>query len=149
MIERFLITGARSWESPAAIRAVLRKLLETRRADRLLLIVGGAPGVDTIAANEAAALGIHVAVVPALWQPYGRSAGPRRNRIMLSLEPQFVVAFHWDLDSSKGTADCVRAARALDIPVKVVLRTRRQAMPSVDDWYRAKERKAAAKRSKR
>lgn len=144
-MQRFLITGARSWENPRPIVVVLERLLRSREADDLLLITGGAPGVDTIATTEASLLGIHVAMVPALWGSRGRSAGPRRNAVMLALEPAFVIAFHWNLDDSKGTANCVQQARRSGIPVKVVLRPREEAMPSLADWKRAR----AAKKAKR
>ena len=59
--------------------------------------------------------------VPANWVKYGRAAGPIRNRRMLELvPPDLVVAFHDDLESSRGTKDMVIAARQAEIPVRLI-----------------------------
>ena len=39
---------------------------------------------------------------------------------MLSLEPNLVLAFHQDLENSKGTGHTVRVAREMKIPVEVI-----------------------------
>jgi len=57
---------------------------------------------------------------PAHWDEYGRAAGPIRNRQMLDKGwADAVVAFHLNLDESKGTADMVREARKRGLPVWV------------------------------
>jgi hypothetical protein len=55
---------------------------------------------------------------PALWETYGKKAGPMRNELMIdTLEglrkagwTTQVVAFHPDIDNSAGTRGCVRYA---------------------------------------
>lgn len=80
----------------------------------LVLIHGGATGVDSIA--EAWANDNYVSVIcfPADWEKYGSPAGPIRNRQMLREgKPHLVVAFK----GGKGTADMVRAAKERNTPV--------------------------------
>lgn len=111
-----LVCGDRHWRDGSVIQFRLEQL------DRDVTILhGGARGADRIASNIAKALGLHVQEVPAAWAAKGRAAGPIRNRKMLDLEPDLVIAFHADLDGgSKGTKDCVREARRRGIPVEVI-----------------------------
>ncbi len=79
---------------------------------------GGARGVDSLAAAMADGYGHKVITVVVEWDRYGRAAGPKRNRKMLEMGPDLVVAFHRDLSRSKGTANMLEQAR------KVGIRTR-------------------------
>lgn len=152
-MRRILICGSRTWENPAPIEYVIdRDLLNGRRKssrkEDLLVITGGAPGVDTLAEQACKKLGIHVARVDALWDTYGRSAGPRRNGVMLSLDPELVIAFHFSrerlTEDVSGTARCMQQARSHDIPVKLKLVPLDLAMPSAADV----KRKQAAKKKR-
>lgn len=107
---KVLVTGDREWSPVEQIKDDLKGLLTTRdvRAVDVLLIHGGARGVDEAADVAARSLGIHVAVVRALWDFYHRSAGPRRNGVMRALEPDVCFAYHQDLVESRGTLDMVR-----------------------------------------
>lgn len=57
------------------------------------VIEGGARGVDRAARHWAKANGIKCTTVPADWTTYGKSAGPIRNKEMLRMKPDLVVAF--------------------------------------------------------
>jgi len=142
-----LVTGARSWENEQPIERDLRRLVAKYGMARLLLVEGGATGVDTIAGRVGRSLGIHVAEVKALWDTYHRPAGVYRNELVLSFfEPKLVLAYHWDLGDSRGTADCVRRARKKGIKVVYRKIDRRVALTSVDDWHRQKEERQAKRR---
>ena len=78
-----------------------------------LLIEGDCRGADRMARGWALTKGIHYATIPALWQFYGTSAGPRRNAIMLELPIDAGVAF----PGGRGTADMMRKLKAKRIPV--------------------------------
>jgi hypothetical protein len=52
-----------------------------------------------------------VIAMPADWANHGKAAGPIRNRKMLDLKPDLVLAFHADLTNSKGTKDCSNPCR--------------------------------------
>ena len=79
----------------------------------IVVVVGGAPGLDKCVETWAGDMGVHCAVVRALWNKLGNSAGPMRNTAMLALTPHVCVAF----PGGTGTADMKRQARAAGVPV--------------------------------
>lgn len=83
-----------------------------------VVITGAAPGVDRLAGDVAAELGLRVETYEADWALYGPAAGPIRNRVMLDSGVDLVLAF-WD-GVSAGTEDCIRQARKRGIAVRVV-----------------------------
>ncbi len=112
---KVLICGDRRWEDEGTIYRRITKLpLDT------LIITGGARGADIIARIAAQNLGYPTKTIIAKWWKYGDAAGPIRNREMLDLKPDLVIAFHGDLKNSKGTKDCVNSARRRSIPVEVI-----------------------------
>lgn len=130
-----VFTGARAWENHEIVNAAIRKLIKVYGTNRLIIIEGGQVGLDTIAANEARSLRVHVAEVEALWLLNHKAAGPIRNQIMLKMAEQMsdtprVVAFHWDLNDSRGTADCIRRAEKMNIKVNKIIVRKQRAMPS-------------------
>lgn len=58
---------------------------------------------------------------PANWSQYGHAAGPIRNQKMLDQNPDLVIAFHFDLEHSKGTKDMINRAKKACIPVRFVI----------------------------
>ena len=74
--------------------AVIRSLDRARAkyAD-LLLVHGGGPGVEKIAAQWAERNGVHQVVCKPDWQRHGRAAPFRRNDDLLDLLPKGVIAF--------------------------------------------------------
>ena len=85
-----------------------------------MIIEGGARGVDSWAGSFAEEHGYPHIKVTANWGFYHRAAGAIRNSWMLDLQPDLVIAFHPDLEHSKGTKDTVTKARARGIPVEVI-----------------------------
>lgn len=118
---RILICGDRNWNNEDRIRQII-SLIDSPK-DELTIIEGGARGVDYIAGKVAQEMGIKVTEIPALWKEHGKRAGPERNSLMLKLEPHLVIAFHNNIYSSKGTADTIKKANILRIPVKLVSNT--------------------------
>lgn len=86
-----------------------------------LIITGGADGADAIAELCAKDQGRepYLHVIPAVWE-FGHKAGPIRNREMLAMEPDLVIAFHANYATSKGTRDCVEEAKRRGIPVEMI-----------------------------
>lgn len=74
-----------------------------------IIISGGAPGVDTVAASWAFHNNIPCQVFPADWSKYGKRAGPIRNSQIVTACTH-VVAF--PTADSKGTRDTINKARA-------------------------------------
>lgn len=89
------------------------------------VIVGDAKGVDDLVYVLAKEKGFKVNVAnngeryKAHWNEHGRAAGVLRNIEMLNLQPDMVIAFHPDLDKSKGTRHCVNEAKKRGIPVEI------------------------------
>ena len=64
-------------------------------------------------------MGFAVRSYPADWTTYGKAAGPIRNKVMLDQGLDIVIAFHPDIEQSKGTRHMVSIARAKGITVEV------------------------------
>lgn len=112
---KVLVCGDRNWADRELIREALKLL-----SGQDTIIEGGARGADTMAKGVAEELGLNVEVFKAEWKKYGRAAGPIRNRQMLDEKPDRVLAFHDNLEESKGTKDTVTEARRRGIPVSVI-----------------------------
>lgn len=116
---KILVTGDREWRAEDVIeRAVLHLIPEPNSDD--LIIQGGARGADTLAWKVAKRLGIRCITYSADWKLFKRAAGPIRNRQMLAGCPDVVLAFHDDLDSSKGTRDMVSISKKKGLTVILV-----------------------------
>lgn len=124
---KVLITGDRDWTDEFPIDAIIAGLLSLASPEPLILLHGKARGADRLVDQWKSCAGVDVRPFPADWDRYGRSAGPIRNRQMLNEEPDLVVAFHDDLDESKGTKDCVAEAARRGIPVWHLRHVRRTA----------------------
>lgn len=80
---------------------------------RLTILLGGCPtGIDEEVRRASTPLGYPYRLFPADWKQYGPAAGPVRNSQMIA-EADHVIAF----PGGRGTADTVRKARRVSIPV--------------------------------
>lgn len=110
IVDRLLVTGGRDFDDGDYVFRWLT-LLHLRYGFRIL-IHGGARGADTIADIWARGHGVQPARCDALW-PYYRSrghykvGGHMRNKAMLLLQPQLVVAF----PGGNGTADMLQLGK--------------------------------------
>lgn len=114
---KILICGDRYWNRPEVIKQYLRPL--NNNGD--VIITGGAFGADWYANLFAKEMGLQTVVVEANWKEFGKAAGPLRNKQMLDLNPDKVVAFHSDIKNSKGTKNCVEQAKDRNIPVEIIV----------------------------
>ena len=86
----------------------------------IIVIHGDCRGADKMAGVVAEKLGMEVIPFPAKWEKHGRSAGPIRNQQMLDEgKPDKVIAFHQDIDNSKGTKNMIKIAEKAGIPVEL------------------------------
>lgn len=132
---RLLVCGDRFW--PEEDREYLFAVLDAFHVAHkvTLLIEGCAPGGDWMAgahpprqiegpwdrrptlpgwAWERGVPGDHY---PAQWKRDGKKAGPIRNRQMAKEgNPQYVLAFHRNPQSSKGTYDMMTVATKMQVP---------------------------------
>jgi hypothetical protein len=111
-----LICGDRAWNNITILRSVIKDLIA--QYGTFTLIHGDANGADRLSGHVAKySFGLEVMVFPALWDTHGKKAGPIRNRQMLSEgKPDLVIAFHNDLEHSKGTKDMLKIAGLAGIP---------------------------------
>lgn len=114
-VMRVLVCGGRCFDDEGLVETTLNDLGVTH------IIEGGATGADMLACKWARAnLGggsEHISQFKARWDAYGKAAGPIRNQEMLDKgKPDLVVAFA----GGRGTADMVRRAKRVGIPVKEV-----------------------------
>jgi hypothetical protein len=85
-----------------------------------VIIEGGAKGADSIARDWAMSRQRPLLIFPAHWDRYGRAAGPMRNKQMLEKgKPDIVLAYHNDLEHSKGTRNMVDQASKAGLEVIV------------------------------
>ena len=105
------IAGGKDVADPAAVIARLDQA-RAKYSD-LVLVHGGGPGVEKIAASWAERNGVHQVVCKPDWDRHGRAAPFRRNEELLNLLPKGVIAF----PGSGITENLVDRARELGIPV--------------------------------
>lgn len=118
---RILICGSRHWDDAWIVQVLVYGAISSC-ADDPVIIHGAALGADTMAADAARHTGTGIESYPPDWAKYGKSAGPHRNQQMLDSEPDVVIAFTDDLESSVGTRDMVTRAHRAGIPVYMVSR---------------------------
>ncbi len=85
---------------------LLARMLAANRAHELVIVSGGARGVDTFAESWAARCNVPTKIFRADWRGYGRSEGPRRNQEIVDAA-DIVVAF---TTGSRGTAHTISLA---------------------------------------
>ena len=124
-----LVCGSRHFRGDPRVFRVLDKLDAERQVD--VLVCGGATGVDAAATRWAERRGVQIASFPVpdqRWRREGLKAGPQRNRLMLKLNPELVVAF----PGGKGTSDRRKAAREAKVTVLWF-----ESWSAVEDWVQA------------
>jgi YspA, cpYpsA-related SLOG family len=105
---RVLVCGGRDFEEWSSVQQLLTEVKPT------VVIQGGAPGADRLAAKWADINGVPLVTYPALWTQ-GEKAGQTRNAFMLAdSRPDLVLAF----PGGVGTADMVSKAEAAGVPVR-------------------------------
>ena len=112
-----VICGDRGW--PARKASIIADRIAEIPRD-VVVVEGGQRGVDLLAADACRAQARPFLEVPADWSRYDKTAGPIRNRWMLDLGPEAVIAFHDYIWGSKGTKDCVNEALGRSIPVQLI-----------------------------
>lgn len=107
-----LVCGGRDYGDYGAVDTALKRYINPFDPASIV-IQGGAPGADALAKRWCAKNSIHCAQVDALWAQKGRSAGPRRNRAMLLLQPELVIAF----PGHTGTENMIQQATDAGVTV--------------------------------
>ena len=97
--------------------AIFRSLDRVRaKYTDMVLVHGGGPGVEKIAAQWAERHGVHQVVCKPDWNRHGRAAPFRRNDELLNLLPKGVIAF----PGNGITDNLIDKAASLGIPVQKI-----------------------------
>lgn len=117
---RLAVVGSRGFQSRALVfeqlTALLSKVLEANQD--LVIISGGARGVDSWAAEFAEEYKLECVEHLPNWDLHGKSAGFKRNHTIWN-DATCGIAF-WD-GKSKGTEHSFKIAENQDKPLKVVV----------------------------
>jgi len=110
-----LCCGSRYWKDEQTIFERLSKLPPSTT-----ILHGDCRGADRLSAKIGKSLGFKIKAVKAEWGKYGNSAGRKRNKKMIQMKPDLVIAFHNNLNRSKGTIITVNLAEEAGIPVEKI-----------------------------
>ncbi len=102
------IVGSRDFDETEVIRETLDDL--RRSHHELTVVSGGARGADSIGERVAKELGIATIVHLPDWNRYGKSAGFRRNDLIVR-DADIVYAFFAKGERSRGTSHTVAQAK--------------------------------------
>lgn len=114
---KVIVCGDRNWTAAGIIDRELEAL--ALEIPKLTIVEGCARGADTMAESWAYWYEVPIIHHPADWDRYGKAAGSIRNREMLNEGPVLVVAFHKNLNKSRGTRHMVEIARAAGVPIRL------------------------------
>lgn len=117
MIKRIIVAGSRNYENYEEAKKYIDFCISRiKNKYTLIFMSGGCYGADKIGERYAFENGYEIERYPADWKRYGKSAGPKRNKIMAE-KCDFVICF-WD-GESKGTKSMIECARYLGKPLKI------------------------------
>ena len=105
------IAGGKHVEDPEAVWSVLDRT-KAKHPD-IVILHGGAPGVETLAARWAETRGVDQVVCRPDWTAHGKAAPFKRNDALLNLMPKGVLAW----PGNGITGNLVDKATALGIPL--------------------------------
>jgi hypothetical protein len=119
------IVGSREWPRPQRIIDFVNALPASTvvvtgawwALSHKDVIVRPTRGTDVIAATAARARGLQVILVPADFDKFGQSAGPRRNPVIIEIASR--VAAFWD-QHSRGTKNAIDHAQRLGKPIEII-----------------------------
>jgi hypothetical protein len=112
---KVLVCGDRDWQDETRMWCALMVLEEFDRCPEI--ITGGCRGADEMAMEIAYENFWTMQEHLADWAKWGKAAGPIRNQQMLDVgKPDLVLAFHDDIERSKGTKDMLWRAIGAGVP---------------------------------
>lgn len=120
IIDSILICGSRGFGDYAKLKDSLSFLIDVEDpvTPPTTIIVGGSRGADALGERFAKEYNIPFKVCPANWEKHGKKAGFVRNKQMINLNPDIVIAF-WD-GKSKGTRHTIGLAKEKKIMTIIV-----------------------------
>ena len=117
MIKRVAVAGCRHYEDYCEAKEYIDFCIsEKRKKYTLIFVSGGCRGADSLGEKYAAENGFKTEIYPAVWEKYGRAAGPKRNKKIAEIS-DYIICF-WD-GKSKGTKSLLNFAEKYGKPVKI------------------------------
>ncbi len=117
MIKRIVVAGCRNYDNYDEAKAFIDFCISRIRLEYTLIFMSGASsGADTLGERYAKQNGYKIERYPALWDKYGRAAGPIRNKEMAK-RCDMVICF-WDR-KSRGTRNMLECAKELNKAIKI------------------------------
>ena len=118
---KLIIAGTRDFDNIDLLTKETDKFIEVQKhryiTTRVTVISGCATGADALGMVYAAHRGYEVEKYPALWDRYGRAAGPIRNRVMAQKATACIV--FWD-GRSPGTKNMIVECEKAGLPCRVI-----------------------------
>ena len=111
METKLLVCGGRNFAEYEYLEKTLDSIREEFNVGTV--IHGNARGADRLAGEWAKLRGLKVISVDANWKEYGRAAGAIRNKEMIDMRPDLVVAF----SGGKGTLNMMNLTLKNRIPL--------------------------------
>lgn len=119
MIKRVAVAGCRYYENYEEAKEHIDFCIsEIRKKYTLIFVSGGCRGADALGERYAAENGFMAEIYPAVWEKYGRAAGPKRNKKIAEIS-DYIICF-WD-GKSKGTKSLIQFAEKAGKTVKIKL----------------------------
>lgn len=113
---RILVTGSRLWRNRVLVaNAIKQEWIDAGKPYKVVVVQGGARGVDYFASSYAEKLSFDVETHDADWS-LGNRAGYLRNKKMVDLGADVCLAFI--RNESRGATMCAKLAEDAGIPVK-------------------------------
>lgn len=117
MVKKVVIAGCRDYNNYSEAKEYIDCCIsEIRKKYTIVIISGCCSGTDKLGEKYAEENGFNIERCPAEWRKYGRSAGPKRNRIMAD-KADYIICF-WD-GQSRGTKSMIEYAKQIGKPIKV------------------------------
>ncbi len=113
---KLIIAGGRDFNDYDLIRNEADKFISELDPASVIIVSGGAKGVDALGEKYARANNFKIEIFKADWSKFGRAAGPKRNELMAQ-SASHLLAF-WN-GKSKGTKSMISLAKR----EKLIVRT--------------------------
>ncbi|WP_406693502.1 DUF2493 domain-containing protein [Singulisphaera sp. Ch08] len=116
---RVLVTGDREWACLGIAEEIVTRLA-SRYGPELVIVHGGAKGVDLSFELAAREQDLATEVHEADWKKHGRKAAAISSQEMVDLGAELAIAVHRNLAGSRETSDRVRRCLEAGIPVWLI-----------------------------
>ena len=110
------VVGGRTVDDKDFVEEQIDRVLENIKPDKVVIVSGGAKGVDTIARQIAEERGYEIVEIIPDWETYGKKAGPMKNKEIVDLA-DMVLAI--PSKESRGTIHTINYARSKRKPLFV------------------------------